>query len=83
MEDAMEWQMSDAKNRFSELISLALTTGAQRVKRRNQSVIIMAEDEYQRLTGQRKGFKEYLLSAPDMSDLDVSRATSSMRDVSL
>lgn len=79
----MEWQMSDAKNRFSELISLALTTGAQRVKRRNQSVIIMAEDEYQRLTGQRKGFKEYLLSAPDMSDLDVSRATSSMRDVSL
>lgn len=79
----MEWQMSDAKNRFSELISLVLTTGAQRVKRRNQSVIIMAEDEYQRLTGQRKGFKEYLLSAPDMSDLDVSRATSSMRDVSL
>lgn len=33
------------------------------------------------LKGQQKSFKNYLLSAPDMSNLDVSRDTSFMRDV--
>ena len=57
--------MNDAKNSFSELMSLAPNKGAQRVKQHN------------------KDFKDYLLSPPDKSNLDLGRDKSSMRDVCL
>lgn len=79
----MEWQLAEAKNRFSELVSLALGGGIQRVRRRNQAVVIIAEEEYERLIGQRKSFKDYLLAAPDMNGLDFSRDASPMRDAGL
>ena len=35
----MEWQLADAKNRFSELVNQALRVGPQRVRRRNEAVM--------------------------------------------
>ena len=79
----MDWQVADAKNRFSELLTQALTEGPQRVRRRNQTVVVLSEDEYQRLLGTRPGFKEYLFSVPDMSELRLERDPSPMEDVPL
>lgn len=79
----MDWQLADAKNRFSELVSRALTEGPQRVTRRNEAVVMVAEAEYERLRGKRPGFVEFLLNGPDLSDLDLTRDRSSMRKVNL
>ena len=79
----MDWQLADAKNRFSELVSRTLTEGPQRVTRRNEAVVMVAEAEYERLTGKRPGFVEFLLNGPDLSDLDLTRDRSSMRNVDL
>lgn len=77
----MVWQLADAKNRFSELVTKALTEGPQRVRRRDQAVIVLSEADYQRLTGERPTFKEFLLNGPDLSDLDLTRDRSTMRDI--
>lgn len=79
----MNWQLAEAKNRLSEVVTLALTSGPQRVKRRNQSVIILSETEYQRLTGVRPGFKDYLMKAPSFEGLDITRDGSPSRDIVL
>jgi antitoxin Phd len=77
----MTWQLADAKNRFSELVTKALTDGPQRVRRRDQVVIVISEADYQRLTGERSNLRDYLLNGPDLSDLDLERDSSPMREV--
>jgi phosphopantothenoylcysteine decarboxylase/phosphopantothenate--cysteine ligase len=42
-DDTPEWQVAEAKNRFSELMTKALTEGPQRVRRRKETVVVMAE----------------------------------------
>jgi hypothetical protein len=79
----MDWLLADAKNRFSEVVTLALTQGPQRVRRREQSVVILAEAEYARLTGASSSFKDYLVHGPDFVDLDLIRSNDTMRDVLL
>lgn len=79
----MEWQLAEAKNKFSEVVTRALNEGPQRVHRRGQTVVILAEDEYDRLTGakDKPDFIEYLLSAPSFEGVDLERDRSPMRDV--
>lgn len=77
----MNWQLADAKNRFSELITKTLTQGPQRVRRRGQVVVMLSEADYQRLTGELVSLKDYLLHGPDLSDLDLARDPSPMREV--
>lgn len=79
----MQWQMADAKNRFSELINRALSEGPQRVRRRNDAFVVMTEAEYERLAGKRMGFKEFLMSGESFEGLDLTRDQSPMRDVDL
>ncbi len=79
----MDWKLAEAKNKFSEVVRRALTQGPQRVLRRKDAVVVMSERDYERLTGSRVSFKEFLLNAPDMEGLDFERDKSPMRDVSL
>ena len=43
------WQLAEAKNKFSEVFTRALTEGPQRVRRRSDTVVILSEAEYERL----------------------------------
>lgn len=79
----MDWQIAEAKNKFSELMNLALTEGPQRVRRRNDTIIMLAEQEYERLIGTRPDFKEYLMRAAGLDEIDLSRNQSLGRDVDL
>lgn len=81
---ALTWKLADAKNRFSEVVRLALTEGPQRVARRGDAVIVVAETEYRELTGERPSFTRYLLGGTDeagFDGLDFGRERSPMRDV--
>jgi antitoxin Phd len=77
----MSWQFTEAKNRFSEVVTRALTQGPQRIGRRDQVVVLLSEADYDRLAGHHQTFKDYLLSVPDLSGLDLTRDESPMRDV--
>ena len=80
----MDWRLAEAKNKFSELVNRALTEGPQRVVRRDDTVIVMALRDYERLTGHRPGFKDFLMGpGPDLEGMDLSRDRSPMREVSL
>jgi prevent-host-death family protein len=76
----MEWRFADAKNRLSELVNRALTEGPQRVLRREDAVVVVAERDYEKLTGARPDFKEFLLGkGPSLEDVDLTRDRSPMR----
>ncbi len=77
----MSWQLAEAKNKLSEVMTRALTIGPQRICRRGQVVVLLSEAEYQRLTGQRSTLKDYLLNGPDLSELDLTRNPSPMREI--
>ena len=80
----MEWRLADAKNRFSELVTRALAEGPQRVHRHEDTVVVVAERDYEKLTGKRPGFKEFLMGeGPSFEGLDLTRDDSAMRDVKL
>jgi len=72
----MDWRLADAKNRFSELFTLALTLGPQRVRRRHDAVVVLSAKDYERISGQRLSFKEYLMEGESFEGLDLSRNAS-------
>lgn len=76
----MGWKFADARNRFSELVNSALADGPQRVSRRDDVVIVLSEADYLQLQGKRPNLIDYLLNGPDVSDLDVTRDRSPIRD---
>lgn len=77
----MSWKLAEAKNRFSEVVTRALTEGPQHVRRRNDTVVVISEEEYQRLTGERLTLVDYLLTGPAFDDMDLKRDRSPMREV--
>jgi prevent-host-death family protein len=79
----MEWNLADAKNRFSEVVNLALTEGPQRVRRRKDTVVVLAAAEYERLVGQRPAFKDYLPQGESFEGLDLTRDQSPGRSFPL
>jgi prevent-host-death family protein len=77
----MTWQVAEAKNKLSEVITRALTDGPQRIRRRDQVVVVLSEADYQRLTGECDTITSYLLRGPDLSELDLTRDPEPMREV--
>ncbi len=79
----MEWNLAEAKNRFSEVVNRALTDGPQRVRRRQDAVAVVSAEEYERLVGKRKSFKEFLVEGESFEGLNLDRDASAGRDVAL
>jgi antitoxin Phd len=80
----MQWRLADAKNRFSEVVNRALSEGPQLVLRRDDAVVVMDRREYEKLSGKRPGFKEFLMGAgPSLDGLSLKRDPSPMRRIKL
>jgi prevent-host-death family protein len=80
------WQVTEARNRFSELITRALTERPQRVRRRGETVVVLSEAEYERLAGKhakKMSLGEHLLTEPKVKGLVIERDRSSPRQVNL
>ncbi len=79
-----DWQLAEAKNRFSEVVRCVLSEGPQKILRRDGNVIIISEHEYMQLKGKKINFKDFLLNeTPDLTDLDLTRSLSVIRDILL
>jgi prevent-host-death family protein len=79
----MTWPVAEAKNRLSELMRRALTEGPQRIARRDGAVIVIAEAEYRRLTGEKPSLARYLMQGPSLDGVDLTRDPSPIRPVEL
>jgi prevent-host-death family protein len=79
----MNWNLSDAKNRLSEVLDRAKREGPQRIQRRKEAFIVVGEAEYEKMTGRRASFKEWLLKGPSLEGVDVERDRSAMREIDL
>ena len=80
--------MQEAKQRFSELVRRAEREGPQVGTRHGQEVVVVIPaEEYRRISERggekRMDFKEFLMSAPDLSVLDLERPREMPRDVEL
>jgi prevent-host-death family protein len=80
----MSWQLQEAKQKFSELVRRALEDGPQVVTRHGEEVVVVVPvEEFRRMSEQKPDFKEFLMSAPDLSVLDLERPREMPRDVEL
>jgi len=78
----MNWQVQEAKQRFSELVRRTLDEGPQVVTRHGEEVVVVVSaEEYRRLQPPERDFKEFLLSGPDLSQLDLTRDTDYPREI--
>ena len=80
----MNWQVQTAKQRFSELVERAVTDGPQIVTKHGTPTVAVVEiNEFRRLSGSPLDFKEFLMSAPDLSILDLERSQDTGRELEL
>lgn len=77
------WQLQEAKQRFSELIRSVEADGPQFVTRHGEEVAVVIDIvEYRRLKGDRTDdFKDFLLSAPQLDELEIHRSSEPTRDI--
>jgi prevent-host-death family protein len=83
-----EWQLQDAKNRFSELVRCAREEGPQTVTVHGKpAAVVLSADEYAALTRPRQSFTEFLLSGPawpdDLIEIINDRSRDTGRDIDL
>ena len=65
----MEWQLQDAKNRFSQVVKEARSSGPQIITLRGeQAVVVLSIEEFRRLQPENMSFKDYLVSGPPWDD---------------
>jgi prevent-host-death family protein len=65
----MEWQLQDAKNRFSEVVQRACKEGPQVVTLRGErAAVVLSAKTYDELMAKRPSIIEHLLSGPAWPD---------------
>lgn len=78
------WQLQEAKSRFSEVVDLTLKEGPQLVTRHGkEAVVILAANDYHRLTGQTVDLIDCLLNAPGGEPLVLDRSQEPIRNLVL
>jgi prevent-host-death family protein len=79
----VEWQIQEAKARFSELVDRALKEGPQTVTRHGKAVaVLIPAEEYRRLRTGGKKLKALLAAAP-LEGVEIKRSREAGRTVDL
>ena len=73
--------MSDAKNRLTEVINLALSEGPQEITRRGDRLYLVKAEDFEAQQKPKLSFKEHLLNMPKCEELDLERQRDTMREV--
>ena len=66
----MTWKVADAKNQLSEVLNRA-DTDPQIITRRKTGYVVMTEERYRELTGEKPNFIDFLLSAPQVEGFEL------------
>lgn len=85
MNEPKEWQLHEAKARFSELFRRVRSEGPQRVvKQRGEAVVVVRAEEYDRtgeLARQPKSLLEFFQCATGGHTLDLKRKRDATRTI--
>lgn len=77
----MNWQIQEAKARFSEMVERSIKEGPQTVTRHGKPVAVMLRaDQYRRLRTKGKSLKALLASAP-LQGVRIKRSLETVRVV--
>lgn len=81
----MNWQLQEAKNRLSELVKEARTSGPQVITvHGKEAAVMMSVEEYRRLKGQEENLADFFLRSPLRgSELVIERDQDLGREVEL
>jgi prevent-host-death family protein len=79
------WQLQDAKNRLSQVVREAQTSGPQLITVRGQeAAVVISPDHFRRLTQTKGSLAEFLQSSPWADvELDLERSSELARELSL
>ena len=79
----MNWQIQQAKARFSELVDRTLKEGPQTVTRHGKPVaVLVPAEQYRRLSGKGKSLKAMLSAAP-LRGFEIRRSREIARIIKL
>ena len=81
----MDWNVSEAKNRLSEVLNRADQEEPQVIRRRERDYVVMSSEDYKKLTGQVPDFIDYLINhGPRFDEIELMpRDPSPMREIDL
>jgi prevent-host-death family protein len=81
----MQWQVQEAKQRFSEVLRAVESGEPQIVTKHGVEVAVVINIlDYRRLCGETVGFMDYLMTGPLIdTDLDLGRRDQPPRDIDL
>jgi len=77
-----EWNVADAKSKLSEVLNRA-DQEAQVIKRRDHHYVLIRQDQYRKLTGEKPTLKSLILDGPSLEDVDLQRDRSPERELKL
>jgi len=80
-----QWQLQDAKAKFSEVVKLANQEGPQEITMRGQpTAILISLGDFEKIKGKKPSLVTFLRSSPLVGlDLDMERDKSPTRDIKL
>ena len=74
------WQIQDAKNKLSEVITRALKEGPQLITRHGEkTVVVVSYTEYERLRKSQGKLSEFFKASP-LAGVDLTRDKSLLRE---
>tara|TARA_R110002073_G_scaffold211794_1_gene372095 strand:+ start:1493 stop:1741 length:249 start_codon:yes stop_codon:yes gene_type:complete len=80
-----QWQLQDAKARFSEVVKRARSEGPQEITLRGEpAAILMSREEFEKLKGKKPSLVSFLKASPLKDvDLNLERDKSLTREIEL
>jgi len=81
----MDWQLQEAKNKLSQVVKEAQTSGPQTITERGREVaVVLSMDDYRRLAQKGKGLADFLMDSPlGNSGVEIERDQDFGRDIDL
>lgn len=78
-----QWKLQDAKNRFSEVVEIAMKDGPQEVTKHGEhAVVILSYALYQELNRPKENLVEFFKRSPFFGmDLDLERSKDLPREI--
>lgn len=78
-----EWQLQDAKNKFSEVVNQALSVGPQLITRRGEkTAVLLSYAEYEKLCKTHGKLSEFFRASP-LAENPISRVNGKVNDGSI
>jgi prevent-host-death family protein len=77
------WQLQEAKNKFSEVVDKAISSGPQEVTRRGKkTAVVLSFEDYKKLKGRKETLVEFFRHSP-LRKIDLKRRKDLPRDAPL